>query len=137
MGVSFGFELPAQERYLVAQVLDYLARPGRLGELSGEIYREEQDAWIDTMVKEMFLEELKEELAEEFKEVFELDVSSVRESIEKKFENDRALSWRNALKKRFAELQEEHDDALREAVRMKVRGPPGGRGTSGDRTNYF
>jgi hypothetical protein len=92
-----------------------------LGELSGEIYREEQDAWIDTMVKEMFLEELKEELAEEFEERFELDASSVRESIEKKFENDRALSWRNALKKRFAELQEEHDDALREAVRMKVR----------------
>ncbi len=94
---------------------------GRLGELSGEIYREEQDAWIDTMVKEMFLEELKKELAKEFEEHFELDAPTVRKSIEEKFEKDRALSWRAALKKRFAELQEEHDDALREAVRMKVR----------------
>jgi hypothetical protein len=32
-----------------------------------------------------------------------------------------ALSWRNALKKRFAELQEEHDSGLRESVREKVR----------------
>ncbi len=93
----------------------------RLGEMAGEMYREEQDAWIDTMVKEMFLEELKEEMAEEFEEVFELDASSVRESIEKKFENDRALSWRDALKKRFEELREDHDDDLREAVREKVR----------------
>ncbi len=68
----------------------------------------------------MFLEDLKEKLSEEFKERFELDASSVRESIEKKFEVDGALSWRSALKKRFAELQEEHDSALREAVREKV-----------------
>jgi len=91
-----------------------------LGRLSGEIYREEQDAWVDTVVKEMFLEDLKEKLSEEFKESFELDASSVRESIEKKFEDDRALSWRDALKKRFAELQEEHADALKESVRKKV-----------------
>ncbi len=92
----------------------------KLGELAGEMYREEQDAWIDAMVKEMFLEDLKAKLSEEFKERFALDASSVRESIEKKFEDDRALSWRAALKKRFAELQEEYDGVLREAVREKV-----------------
>ncbi len=92
-----------------------------LGGLAEEMYREEHDARIDAMVKEMFLEELKEELAEEFKEYFELDAPAVRESIEKKFEADRALSWRDALKARFGELQEEHDDALRDAVREKVR----------------
>jgi len=93
----------------------------RLGDLAGEMYREEHDDWIDAMVKEMFLETLKEELAEEFKEHFELDAPTVRQSIEKKFENDRALSWRVALKKRFEELREDHDDDLREAVREKVR----------------
>ncbi|MDP9457706.1 MAG: hypothetical protein M3Q60_18495 [Actinomycetota bacterium] len=92
-----------------------------LGGLADEMYREEHDARIDAMVKEMFLEELKEELAEEFKEHFELDASTVREGIEKKFEGDRALSWRDALKARFAELQKEHDVALRDAVREKVR----------------
>jgi hypothetical protein len=92
-----------------------------LGGLAEEMYREEHDARIDAMVKEMFLEELKEELAEEFKEYFELDAPAVRESIEKKFEADRALSWRDALKARFGELQEEHDVALRDAVREKVR----------------
>ncbi len=92
-----------------------------LGGLAEGMYREEHDAMIDAMVKEMFLEELKGELAEEFKEHFELDASTVRESIEKKFEGDRALSWRDALKSRFAELQEEHDGALRDAVREKMR----------------
>ena len=81
----------------------------------------QHDDWIDAMVKEMFLETLKEELAEEFKEHFELDAPTVRQSIEKKFENDRALSWRAALKNRFEELREDHDDDLREAVREKVR----------------
>ncbi len=84
------------------------------------MYREEHDAWVDTMVKEMFLEGLKEKLAEEFKEHFELDTPTIRKSIEKQFEDDRALSWRAALKKRFAELQKEHDGGLREAVREKV-----------------
>jgi hypothetical protein len=93
----------------------------RLGELAGEIYREEHDTRIDAVVKEMFLEELKEELAEEFKERFELDAPAVRKGIEKEFEEDRALSWRAALKKRFGELQEEHEDDLRAAVREKVR----------------
>jgi hypothetical protein len=94
---------------------------GRLGELSGEIYREEQDAWIDTVVKEMFLETLKDELAKEFEEHFELDAPTVRKSIEEKFEKDRALSWRAALKERFAELQGRHGGALKESVREKVR----------------
>ncbi len=92
-----------------------------LGGLAEGMYREEHDASIDAMVKEMFLEDLKAELAEEFKEHFELDASTVRKSIEKKFDGDRALSWRAALKARFGELQEEHDDALRDAVREKVR----------------
>lgn len=92
-----------------------------LGKLSEEMYREEHDACIDAMVKDMFLEELKDELAEEFKEHFELDAPTVRQSIEKRFEGDRAVSWRDALKGRLAELQEEHDDDLREAVREKVR----------------
>ncbi len=92
-----------------------------LGGLAEEMYREEHDARIDAMVKEMFLEELKAELAEEFKEHFELDVPTVRESIEKKFAGDRALSWRDALKARFGELQDKHDGALRDAVREKVR----------------
>ncbi len=92
-----------------------------LGDLAGEMYRQEHNARIDAMIKEMFLEDLKAELAEEFKEHFELDASTVRESIEKKFDGDRALSWRDALKARFAELQEEHDVALRDAVREKMR----------------
>ncbi len=92
-----------------------------LGGLAEEMYREAHDARIDAMVKEMFLEELKAELAEEFKEHFELDAPAVRKSIEKKFEGDRALSWRDALKARFGELQEKHDTALRDAVREKMR----------------
>ncbi len=92
-----------------------------LGGLAEGMYREEHDASIDAMVKEMFLEDLKAELAEEFKEHFELDAPTVRKSIEKKFDGDRALSWRDALKARFGELQEEHDGALRDAVRKKVR----------------
>ncbi len=92
-----------------------------LGGLAEGMYREEHDARIDAMVKEMFLEDLKAELAEEFKEHFELDAPTVRKSIEKKFDGDRTLSWRDALKARFGELQEEHDDALRDAVREKVR----------------
>nr|MDP9488228.1 hypothetical protein [Actinomycetota bacterium] len=92
-----------------------------LGGLAEGMYREEHDASIDAMIKEMFLEEMKAELAEEFKEHFELDAPTVRKSIEKKFDGDRALSWRDALKARFGELQEEHDDALRDAVREKMR----------------
>ncbi len=92
-----------------------------LGGLAEEMYRKEHDEYIDAMVKEMFLEELKGELAEEFKQHFELDAPAVRKSIEKKFEGDRTLSWRDALKGRLAELQEEHDDDLRDAVREKVR----------------
>jgi hypothetical protein len=92
----------------------------RLGELSGDLYREMQEAWIDERVKGMFLEKVKEELVEEFKERFELEASSVRESIEEKFGEDRALSWRTAVKKRVAELQEEHDTDLRDALREKV-----------------
>jgi hypothetical protein len=92
-----------------------------LGGLAEGMYREEHDASIDAMVKEMFLEEMKAELAEEFKEHFELDAPTVRKSIEKKFEADRALSWRDALKARFGELQEDRNVALREAVREKLR----------------
>jgi hypothetical protein len=32
-----------------------------------------------------------------------------------------ALSWRDALKARFAELQKEHDGAVRDAVHEEVR----------------
>lgn len=92
-----------------------------LGGLAGEMYHEEHAAWIDAMVKEMFLEGIKDELAEEFKEHFELDAPTVRKSIEAKFESDRALSWRDALKARLGELQEKHDGDLRDAVREKVR----------------
>ncbi len=101
-----------------------------LGGLAEEIYREEHATMVDAMVKKMFLEDVKEKLAEEFKELFNLDAPTVRQSIEKKFEDDRTLSWRAALRERFAEIQEEHDDNLRDAVREKIREclDDGGRG---------
>jgi hypothetical protein len=90
-----------------------------LGRLAAEMYREEHDKWVDAMVKEMFLEKLKEDLAEEFKEHYDLSAPSVRKSIGKKFGEDDSLSWRDALKKRLAEVQKEHAPGLREAIQKK------------------
>ncbi len=96
----------------------------KLGELAEEMYREKYAGWVDEIVCEMFLEEVKEELAEEFKGHFGLDGPTARQDIESKFndgEDGRALSWRDALKATFEEAQADHEDALRDALREKIR----------------
>jgi hypothetical protein len=92
----------------------------RLSELAGEMYRKKHAEWVDALVKEMFLEQIKEDLAKEFEERF--DLASARAHIEKKFGGERALSWREALERKLAELQEEHRGELKDAIAKKVRG---------------
>jgi len=94
---------------------------GALADKAIEMFLKNHAAWVDELVEKMFLEKLKEELAEEFKEHYELDASSTRKGIEEKFKEDDARSWRGALDERLRDIKEKQADALKKAVKEKVR----------------
>jgi len=91
-----------------------------LERLATDIFEEKHGAWVDGVVEDLFLVELKEKLVKEFEDHFERDAAAIRKSIEKQFEKDAALSWRAALKKRYAEVQKKQADALKTAIEREL-----------------
>src|SRR5215213_8862685 len=92
-----------------------------LAERREKIYREKVDGWVDEAIAEMLdLGELKNKMVEEFQERFGLDAA--REWIEQGFEDDRAQSWRGALKAKLEKVyKDEHKGDLRDSVREYVQ----------------
>src|SRR5215217_6815940 len=92
-----------------------------LAERREAMYREKVVGWVAEAIAEILdLDELKNKLVEEFQERFGLDAA--REWIEKGFEDDRAQSWRGALKAKLENLYEdEHAGALHDRVREYVQ----------------
>jgi hypothetical protein len=90
-----------------------------LPKLAEGMYRREHGLWVEEALRDLVsIDEVKEELADRFMEEFELE--SARRSIEESFEEDRTLSWRSAFEKKLGVTQENHADALKEAVRMRA-----------------
>jgi len=90
-----------------------------LYELAEGIYRDDHAAWVVEALKEVTeLPAIQRVLAERFKEHFGLE--EAWRYIQEAFEENDSLSWRAALKKMFAERQEEHADDLKKAVREEV-----------------
>ncbi len=78
------------------------------------------DGWVTETINELISgEEFKKEIADEFADKFGLD--EARRYIEEKFDDDRALSWRDALEAKLKAIKEEHTDALKAAVEKKLR----------------
>ena len=92
-----------------------------LRELADNIFVGEHGGWVQAAAHELIhLAKIKQELAERFKEEFGLD--GARTYIEDAFEEDDGQSWREALKVKLAEIQnDKHSHALKEAVAEKVR----------------
>jgi GNAT superfamily N-acetyltransferase len=86
-----------------------------LAELVGEKYRTLSAGWVAKTIEDLICsEELGKEIADQFLDEFNLD--EARRHIEARFDKDRSLSWRTALKKRLEEVQEKHADAFKDAV---------------------
>jgi hypothetical protein len=91
----------------------------KLPELADEKYRELSAEWALGMVKELVdADELYKKIADQFVGEFELDKS--RDHIEERFEEDRALSWRDALTARLEEVRDEYKDAIKASVRDAI-----------------
>jgi hypothetical protein len=87
----------------------------KLEAMAEDIYRTKHAEWIDELLENAGI---KEKVADEFLENFNLE--DARKYIEDGFEKDNALSWRTALENMLTALQEEHAEALKEAVRKAV-----------------
>jgi DNA topoisomerase VI subunit A len=92
----------------------------KLGELVEEKYRDLSARWVADAIDDLVsAEDFKREIADEFAERFGL--SEARQYIEDHFEDDRAASWRDALKKKLEGIQEQHADVFKIAVEQKLR----------------
>jgi hypothetical protein len=95
-----------------------------LKDLREKMYRNKAEAWAEEIIVEMLkIDELKQKVADAFMERFGLD--GAREWIEKGFEEDRFMSWREVLDTTLEKLYEDdhaHDvgDAVREHVQRSV-----------------
>src|SRR5215204_467747 len=92
----------------------------KLTELAEEKYRDLSAEWVAEAVAQLIdSEELDKKIADRFMDKFELD--KARGHIEERFEENRALSWRDALSARLEEVRDKHADALKASVREAIR----------------
>jgi hypothetical protein len=92
-----------------------------LKDLREKMYRAKVEAWTEEIIAEMLkIDELKQKVVNAFMERFGLD--GAREWIEKGFEEDRFMSWREVLNTTLEKLYEDdHAHAVGDAVREHVR----------------
>ena len=92
-----------------------------LKDLREKMYRAKVETWTEEIIAEMLkIDELKQKVANAFMERFGLD--GAREWIEKGFEEDHFMSWREALNMTLEKLYEDdHAHAVSDAVREHVR----------------
>jgi hypothetical protein len=91
----------------------------KLTELAEEKYRDLSAEWVAEAVAQLIDSgELDKRIADRFMDKFELD--KARGHIEERFEENRALSWRDALSARLEEVRDKHADALKASVREAI-----------------
>jgi hypothetical protein len=92
-----------------------------LKDLREEMYRDKVEAWTEEIIAQMLkIDELKQKVANAFMERFGLD--GAREWIEKRFEEDCFMSWREVLDTTLEKLYEDdHAQVVSDAVREHVR----------------
>jgi len=92
-----------------------------LKDLREKIYRDKVELWTEEIIAQMLkIDELKQKVANAFMERFGLD--DAREWIEKGFEEDRFMSWREVLDTTLEKLYEDdHAQVVSDAVRKHVR----------------
>lgn len=92
-----------------------------LKDLREKMYRDKVEAWTEEIIAEMLkIDELKQKVANAFMERFGLD--GAREWIEKGFEEDCFMSWREVLDTTLEKLYEDdHAQVVSDAVREHVR----------------
>jgi hypothetical protein len=92
-----------------------------LKHLRQKMYRDKVEAWTEEIIAQMLkIDELKQKVANAFMERFGLD--GAREWIEKGFEEDRFMSWREVLDTTLEKLYEDdHAQVVSDAVREHVR----------------
>jgi hypothetical protein len=85
------------------------------------MYRDKVEAWTEEIIAQMLkIDELKQKVANAFMERFGLD--GAREWIEKGFEEDCFMSWREVLDTTLEKLYEDdHAQVVSDAVREHVR----------------
>jgi hypothetical protein len=92
-----------------------------LKDLREKMYRDKVEAWTEEIIAQMLkIDELKQKVANAFMERFGLD--GAREWIEKGFEEDHFMSWREVLDTTLEKLYEDdHAQVVSDAVREHVR----------------
>jgi hypothetical protein len=92
-----------------------------LKDLREKMYRDKVEAWTEEIIAQMLkIDELKQKVANAFMERFGLD--GAREWIEKGFEEDCFMSWREVLDTTLEKLYEDdHAEVVSDAVREHVR----------------
>jgi hypothetical protein len=91
----------------------------KLGELADEMYCEKHAAWVEETLRDLVsFDDIKKALADEFAGKFKLE--EAKRYIEEGFENDKTLSWRDALSNKLGTIQEEQGYALKEAVQKRI-----------------
>jgi hypothetical protein len=92
-----------------------------LKDLREKMYRDKVEAWTEEIIAQMLkIDELKQKLGNAFMERFGLD--DARVWIEKGFEEDRFMSWREVVDATLEKLYEDdHAHAISDAVREHVR----------------
>jgi hypothetical protein len=92
-----------------------------LKDLREKMYRDKVEAWTEEIIAQMLkIDELKQKVANAFMERFGLD--GAREWIEKGFEEDCFMSWREVLDTTLEKLYEDdHAQVVSDAVREHVR----------------
>jgi len=92
----------------------------KLGSLADEKYRDLSARWVAQAIGDLISgEEFEKEIADEFADKF--DLGEARRRIEERFEEDRSLSWREALEAELEATRRKHSDAFKSAVEEKLR----------------
>jgi hypothetical protein len=73
---------------------------------------------VDAVREIVIDDDFTDAIADEFRDKFELD--EARSCIEQRFEEDRALSWREALDDALEEVRDKHRDAIKASVREAI-----------------
>jgi len=77
------------------------------------------EEWIVDAVREIVIDDdFTDAIADQFRDKFELD--EARSRIEQRFEEDHALSWREALDDALEEVRDKHRDAIKASVREAI-----------------
>jgi hypothetical protein len=90
-----------------------------LKDLALGICRDKHAAWVDEALREVLgLDAIKEALTDAF--IRKIRLEDARSYIEKAFEEDRALSWRDALKDKLDTIHEDHAEDLKDALQQRI-----------------